>query len=205
MVSNCFAHDVRTEILDKINEYKTVDSGGRYRNNIGGAVKDKLAFQENYKFSIAFENCASKGYTTEKIVQAFQAYTIPIYYGDPDVVQDFNKDSFINCHDYENFDQVLERVKEIDHNDELALQMLNADPLVNRFDPDLLRPFLYHIFDQTPEEARRRAHSMYTSALEEMLLRHWGYEKHVHKYVKKARNELIRIKKKTYLTEHRNK
>ena len=61
VVSNCFADDIRTKILDKVNEYKTVDSGGRYRNNIGGAVKDKLTFQQSYKFSIAFENCTYKG------------------------------------------------------------------------------------------------------------------------------------------------
>ena len=205
VVSNCFADDIRTKILDKVNEYKTVDSGGRYRNNIGGAVKDKLTFQQSYKFSIAFENCTYKGYTTEKIVQAFEAYTIPIYYGDPDVVIDFNEEAFINCHKYRDFDEVLDVIREIDNNDELALKMLNADPLRIRHDPDKLRPFLYHIFDQDPDTARRRPVSMYTKAQQERILRHNFFEKNIYKYWKKGKNEIVRLKTGTKLSNRRTK
>ena len=205
VVSNCFADDIRTKILDKVNEYRTVDSGGRYRNNIGGAVKDKTAFQQNYRFSIAFENCSYRGYTTEKIVDAFAVYTIPIYYGDPDVILDFNEEAFINCHRYKDFDEVLDVIKEIDNNDELALKMLNADPLVTRQDPDLVRPFLYHIFDQEPEEARRRPVSMYTKAQQERILRHNFFEKNIYKYWKKGKNEVVRLKTGTRLTSRRTK
>ena len=49
-------------------------------NNIGGAVSDKFAFQQKHKFSIAFENTSYCGYCTEKIVEAFVAGTIPIYW-----------------------------------------------------------------------------------------------------------------------------
>ena len=48
----------------------------------------------------AFENTYAPGYTTEKIMDAFASGCVPIYYGDPLVVQDFNPDSFINAHDF---------------------------------------------------------------------------------------------------------
>ena len=40
---------VRNKFFDKLSEYKTVDSGGSYKNNVGGAVSDKLGFLKNQK------------------------------------------------------------------------------------------------------------------------------------------------------------
>jgi alpha(1,3/1,4) fucosyltransferase len=111
------------------NKYKKVDSGGKALNSIGGLVNDKLAFQRECKFSIAFENSSYPGYTTEKILHAFVADTIPIYWGNPLVHKDFNTKAFINCHDYNNFDEVVDRVIEIDNNDELYLQYLKEPAL----------------------------------------------------------------------------
>ena len=79
--SNNNASPHREAFLNKLNEYQTVSSGGRYRNNVGGPVADKLQFQLTHKFSIAFENSSYPGYCTEKLVQSFAARTIPIYWG----------------------------------------------------------------------------------------------------------------------------
>ncbi len=55
------------------------------------------------------------GYTTEKLFDCFKAGTVPIYWGNPEITRDVNPKAFINCNDYENdFDAVIERVKEID-------------------------------------------------------------------------------------------
>ncbi len=70
--SNGNADKEREEFYNLLSQYKKVDSGGRYLNNIGGPVKDKFSFQQQYKFSIAFENTSSKGYTTEKLIEAKQ-------------------------------------------------------------------------------------------------------------------------------------
>ena len=102
--SNCFAQDLRTQMFEKLSQYKKVDSGGRYKNNIGGAVKDKNEFQSKYKFSIAFENASYDGYSTEKIVESFAAGTIPIYYGDPLIANDFDERAFVNCHRYKSLE-----------------------------------------------------------------------------------------------------
>ena len=150
----------RNEIFEKLSEYKIVSSGGRYRNNVGGPVKDKYEFQKKYKFTIAFENDSSPGYTTEKILQAFAARTIPIYWGDPDVVKHFNSKAFINCHDYASFDEILDKIKEIDNNDNLYLEYIKAPTFAYEVDENPLREwgdFLEYIINQGPQNASRRS------------------------------------------------
>lgn len=158
--SNDLGSPKREEFYDLLSEYKAIDSGGKFRNNIGGPVGDKYLFQKDYKFSIAFENSSTSGYTTEKILQAFSAGTIPIYWGNPNVARDFNEKSFINCHQYKNFEEVVEVIKKIDQDDELFKQYL-SEPIGNekQFPEDALKKykeFIIQICDQTPEEATRR-------------------------------------------------
>jgi hypothetical protein len=151
----------REEFFEKLSAYKTVDSGGKYKNNVGGPVPDKLEFQKDYKFSLAFENVSVRGYCTEKILQSFAAGTIPIYYGDETVVQDFNPKAFINCHDYDSIDEVVAKIKELDENDAAYLQMLNepmfiCGKLPDKYSDESILNFLSNIFDKTVNEARRR-------------------------------------------------
>lgn len=201
--SNCFANDVRTIIFDKLSKYKHVVSGGRYKNNIGGCVKDKIAFQSTCKFSIAFENTSYDGYATEKIMEAFAAGTVPIYYGDPRIAEDFNSDSFVNAHDFRSLDEVVERVKQIDSDKELYYNMLNV-PIVKISDANLA-DFLYHIFDQPIEKARRRPHSQHAKSNEARQLRHAFFEEHIYKYFRKVLNVIGRLKTGTMLVGKRTK
>ena len=57
--SNPQADPIRGYFFNKLSEYKKVDSGGRYKNNIGRTVTDKIVFESEYKFSIAFENVSN--------------------------------------------------------------------------------------------------------------------------------------------------
>ena len=159
VVSNPHGNETRAKFMDMLSEYKQVHSGGRWRNNVGGPIADKLAFQKKHKFSMAFENTIYPGYTTEKLVQSFAAQTVPIYWGDPRVAETFNNEAFINCNDYPDLESVIERVKEIDQNDVLWLKMIETPALR---DPEIIHKsltdldaFLQHIFDQEPQAARR--------------------------------------------------
>ena len=49
----------RNQFVQLLSQYKKVDCGGQWMNNIGYAVTDKRKFQSEYKFSISFENNAS--------------------------------------------------------------------------------------------------------------------------------------------------
>lgn len=127
MVSNQKAIE-RIEFFNKLCSYKNVDSGGKFLNNIGfpiqSGVENKLTWMRNYKFSITFENSSYPGYTTEKLMHALITNTIPIYWGNSLAGLDFNPKAFINCHDYQSFDEVIELVKEIDQNDSLYKEYL---------------------------------------------------------------------------------
>lgn len=162
VVSNAqCANPIREEVFRKLSEYKQVDSGGRFLNNVGcpEGVLDKLEFQKNYKFSIAFENSSHPGYCTEKIVQSYAAKTIPIYWGDPTVEEQFEKGSFINGNEYKNIDQLVEKIIEIDQNDELYISMLQKRGIKKEINDALkqeLEKWIFHIVDQEYDKAYRR-------------------------------------------------
>lgn len=188
---------IRDEFFMNLSTYKRVDSGGRTLNNIGRLVDDKRLFQENYKFSIAFENSLKDGYTTEKIIQAFSAGTIPIYWGNPSVVKDFNPKSFINLHDFNNVEECIDRIKEIDTSQELYLEMqhepIYADGTsVSEFikNPNYLFDFLDHIFEQPMENAKRILNKKngYNSHYRAIVSRGWWITLLVKKPVRFIRN-----------------
>jgi len=131
---------LRKEFCQKLSQYKHVDCPGRVLNNIDNAISvrdgrtwqaSKIEFLRNYKFTIAFENQYVEGYWTEKLTDAFFARSIPIYFGDPLIGEIFNTKAFINGHEYGgDMDKIIERVKEIDSNDELYMEILNANPIL---------------------------------------------------------------------------
>jgi alpha(1,3/1,4) fucosyltransferase len=124
VVSNGHAKE-RIEFYQKLNARRPVDSGGKLLNNIGGPVRDKRAFLRGYRFTIAFENSSFPGYTTEKIFEPMLEGSIPIYWGNPKIAEEFNPKSFINVHDYPNFDEAIEAVLRIDADPNLYAQMLH--------------------------------------------------------------------------------
>jgi hypothetical protein len=112
-------------LLFELSKYKRVDSGGRAHNNIGYLVDNKLDFINNYKFTICFENSEYPGYTTEKLVHPKLKDSIPIYWGNPRVGDDWNTKSFINAYDFNNLGDLIEYIKEVDNNDDLYYKILS--------------------------------------------------------------------------------
>lgn len=166
--SNAEAAKSRTDMFEALSNYKTVNSGGRYLNNIGGTIANKLDFQRKHKFVIAFENTSTPGYTTEKIVHAFAAGAIPIYWGNPEITKEFNSGSFINCHDYgltekgesEIIERIVDETKRIDNDSDLYLKILSTPAFTEENDilkqQKAFEDFLFNIFDQDKDNAYRR-------------------------------------------------
>jgi alpha(1,3/1,4) fucosyltransferase len=124
----------RNNFFKKLSKYKKIDSPGPCMNNMPkiasivsdprNPYKNKLNFLKNYKFTIAFENSLTPGYTTEKLVHPMMVNSIPIYFGNPEVAEDFNPESFIHIKDFKDFDNVIRQIKEIDRDDNLYKKML---------------------------------------------------------------------------------
>jgi hypothetical protein len=163
------------EVCDAMERYQGMTYGGKWRNNIGGRVKDKLALLQEHKFSLAFENTAYPGYTTEKIVDAFLAGTIPIYWGDPTITQQFSSKAFIQCRDGEPIADVIQRIKKINESPECYEAMLR-EPIFSTVAGEALREerlvaFLENIFSQPLEQAYRRNRSRWGIKYEGLLKR----------------------------------
>lgn len=115
----------RLEFFERLSKIKHVASGGAVYNNVGGLVKDKLEFIKDYKFVISFENSSFPGYVTEKIIEPLFMNCIPIYWGNPLIQKDFNPKRFLNYDQFDSEDDLINRIVEIDNDDDQARQILS--------------------------------------------------------------------------------
>ena len=154
----------REQIVDALNAYKPVALGGKWRNNVGGPVKDKIAFQSDYKFVLAIENHSAPGYLTEKFAQAAQSNAVPIYWGDPTITDYLNPKAFINAHDFDSIEALITHIQKIDQDDQAYCAMLEEPWFPNNIEPaawedSTFVAFLTNILEQPHEEAYRRNRS----------------------------------------------
>lgn len=133
-----YSNDIsyRNYVFDFINKYyKKIDSGGGVKNNLGYRIgnregfnwsyDEKYLFVKDYKFTMAFENiCHDRNYS-EKLTDPMIMSSIPIYWGGFNIGSEFNPKSFINFHDFKNAKELIDKIKEIDNNDDLWEAMLN--------------------------------------------------------------------------------
>ena len=170
----------RENILELLNKYKRVECAGSFLNNMTNSTamqglnySDKLDFQKKCKFTIAVESTSISGFHTEKLIHAFISNTVPIYYGDPNIGSIFNTKAFVNIHDFASFEDALVKIKEIDENDELYMDMLRQNPLINEDYPvekyNGLADFLKNIIEQPYEKAYRRSRCYLPAIFEEKM------------------------------------
>jgi hypothetical protein len=155
----------RTRFFNKLNERKHVDSAGKALNNTGWGVpggKDpKVEFLRKYKFHIQFENKDLPGWTTEKLTDCFAAFTVPIFWGDCTVKEQFNPAAFIDRRDFDSDEACIDHVLKVDADDELYMKYLSAPPFHDNtpnkeWDHERLLDFFERIFSQPPNPIARR-------------------------------------------------
>ena len=139
----------------------------------------------------------------EKLLTSFEAHTVPIYWGNPYVTEEFNPEAFVNCMDYESFDEVVKRVKEIDEDDDLWAYMVSrqwqtdeqkksSEQLFVRY----LR-FMENIFTQPVALAKRRPEGTFTQIYER-----WFFQR---KYYNPSRLSMIFTAPSVLLSRLKNK
>ena len=92
-------------------------------------MDEAVAVFEPFKFVMSFENANVSGYVTEKIVNAYLARAVPIYWGSPDVFKIFNAASFLYVPDFASMEEVAQRVETMSHAEWEAMQQ--APPLAD--------------------------------------------------------------------------
>lgn len=171
----------REQLFDVLNAYKRVESAGTYMNNqpdgknVFGATKAELL--KKSKFTIAGESVIYPGFNTEKIKHAFENHSIPIYSGDPLIHKMYNPKCFISLNDFCSIKDLVDRVIEIDNNDKLYIEMMMEPITITEnycfTQYQLLKDFLFNIFEQSPENAFRRM-TCFKSAEHETYLKEYS-------------------------------
>lgn len=104
-------HPVRLKAIQSLSKIDKVDLYGRIT---GTLVTSKFEIGKKYKFAVCFENNFYPGYVTEKLLQAYTAGSVPIYWGHlgDDIV--INRQSFINMYDFSTTSEFVDYVETID-------------------------------------------------------------------------------------------
>tara|TARA_B000000557_G_scaffold259054_1_gene254338 strand:- start:233 stop:1930 length:1698 start_codon:yes stop_codon:yes gene_type:complete len=143
----------RNSMFQALHNVKQVDSAGQLFNNIKIPNEgrnntrrfiNKIEYARKYRFQLCPENAKYTGYCTEKILHAFAAGCIPIYWGDDSVIKDFNEKAFINANS-KTIEQVITEVMEIE-NDHEKWQKMVSQPVFNdgvneKYKNELIRGF----------------------------------------------------------------
>jgi len=98
-------------------------SGGAYKNNIGGPISSlyggggagdmsKLAFLRDHTYNLCFENQLADGYVTEKLLHAKLAGCVPLYWGPPEALTDFDASGVVMC----DASNIVETVRDLEAN-----------------------------------------------------------------------------------------
>lgn len=202
--SNPSAHPNRDIFFKQLNAYKKVDSLGKHLHNVNYSIGDRNSnsfFTESiiqkkpYRFSVAFENAKHPGYNTEKIISSMLANSIPIYWGDPNIEELYNCTSFINCHNYNSFDEVIEEIKELEHNKERYYEML-LQPWRNEDQQhtflakkEQFKTQLKFIFTQPYKDAFRKPVGTYNNLYTEKLALLRNKEKSIANIIRRVKNK----------------
>lgn len=85
-------HDWAMQLRDQIDLF----GGGLDSSRLGGGIfPSKAGALNEYMFHIVIENASYNSYYTEKITDCFISGVIPVYYGCPDIGNDFNEEGVI--------------------------------------------------------------------------------------------------------------
>ncbi|TMW66768.1 hypothetical protein Poli38472_014080 [Pythium oligandrum] len=135
----------REYMFDLLNEVEAVDALGACQGASNGQNLTRLRGRHhpfyndegvftfsNYKFVIAFETAQVPGYVTEKLVNAFLAGTVPIYFGhSASVSHIFNPRSFIDCGRFARLRDCAAFVLRVHRDEEIYEQFRKEPPIQN--------------------------------------------------------------------------
>jgi alpha(1,3/1,4) fucosyltransferase len=144
----------RTIICNEVSKYGDIKAPGTYRKNtqsIGNTHNDKINYISKGTYNICPENSCYEGYFTEKIFQAFEGGTIPLYWAidspEPEII---NKNKYCFC-DINNKEELEKSIYNVCNNPNQYIDgelfTKNAGVQVHRFYSTLLENILLYVIN----------------------------------------------------------
>jgi len=127
------SNSLRINHFELLSSYKKIHAYGKVKmnslelkkiseNKYWRDAKDEFFLTHPHKFMMTYENSSYPYYCTEKLMDAFLTGSLPIYWGDPKVEEDWNSKAFINIMKTPNW---LDFIKEVDNDKSVFDEMIN--------------------------------------------------------------------------------
>ena len=131
-------HPMRLRAIQEFSKNRKVDVFGRYSGNY---VQNKIEQGESYWLNFCFENDLFPGYVTEKALEAWLSYSIPVYWGD-DAAGILNPKAIVNLKDFESMRDFQDHLEYLLNNKSIMLEMISQPILRKKLDISELRKFI---------------------------------------------------------------
>eukprot|EP00937_MAST-01D_sp_MAST-1D-sp2_P000392 g392.t1 len=114
-----------------------MNNAPRFPGNYGNGLQEGYS---TYKFALVMENSVEIDWVTEKFFLPFQANTVPVYYGAPNIAKYApGPNSFINMRDFDSPGALLERLRFLAEHEDEYLKYFEWRKTQTRVPPSLAR------------------------------------------------------------------
>lgn len=122
-----FRNNIALHLMKKFK----IESPCNCLRNTNEIVINKVSFMKDFKLVLAIENCIENQYTTEKLYDCFLSKCVPLYFGNPVVEEDFNKDSIVFMNEL-TFDQLEYEMNKLLTDEEYYNHKISINPIKNQ-------------------------------------------------------------------------
>lgn len=122
--------------VKRLMTFRDVQSNPMFKGHLYGRdynpLENKIDGLKDYMFSVAMENAVYPKYYTEKVTDCFATATVPVYYGDKSICEDFDNDGIIFLDDLKSFDELtperyINMLPAVRRNYDKVLQLKSSD------------------------------------------------------------------------------
>jgi len=133
--------------IPKIMFYSTRINGQlqRFENNRPLPKTTKLPAFKDAMFHIAMENCQIEGYFSEKIIDCFLTWTVPIYLGCPNIDDFFDINGIIVAKNIDDIINICNNLSEDDYYYRMEFMKKNREIALTKYMHDYNDSFQFHL------------------------------------------------------------
>jgi hypothetical protein len=128
----------RLKAINKLSKIARVEVFGR---SVSRYVPDKIGTAEKYWFNLCFENDLYPGYVTEKVLEAWLSFSIPLYWG-IDECEILNPSAIVNLHDFDSMEDFVEYISNLYKDQDRMLEMIRQPILKKGITTEALTEFI---------------------------------------------------------------